>query len=335
MPHHGGMRPRVGLIALLVCVALPATAQAGWRDIPDPSEQPDVAAETTREQIGATTVVRSWYDAWNGRRRELRIAVPTAALQAGRPLPLLVTVRPAGMSLLCTDEIMRLAGRSGFALACPSGQGVVTRSFSYGAAGQISDLARMPALIAERIPDLQVDPARVYLAGSSMGGMEALLVALRYPDAYVRVASLDPVTDLGRRFGSLPMDRRLLLQAECDGPPSLQPGCYGVRSPQSLVGDGAGAGAGAIALWYSTRDPVSGEPWQVPRFADALAQRGAPGFAVRVGRWGHGALWDRPAMRRAWMRDLGLPVDVPASLPFAYDRLGAAGGRLVAVRRGA
>ena len=333
MQHHGGMRPRIGLIALLVCAALPATAQAGWRDIPDPSAQPDVAAETTRERIGATTVVRSWYDAWNGRRRELRIAVPTGALAAGRPVPLLVTARPAGLSLLCTDRNMALAGRSGFALACPSGQGVVTRSFSYGAAGQISDLARMPALVAERVPDLRVDPARVYLAGSSMGGTEALLVALRYPGAYARVASLDPITDLGRRFGSLPMDRRLLLQAECDGPPSLQPGCYTARSPQSLLG--GGDQAGAIALWYSTRDPVSGEPWQVPRFAEGLAGRGATGFTVRVGRWGHGALWDRPAMRRAWMRDLGLPVDVPAALPFAYDRLAADGARLVAVRRGA
>ena len=333
MPHHWGMRPRIGLIALLVCVALPATAQAGWRDIPDPSAQPDVPAETTRERIGASTVVRSWYGTWNGRRRELRIAVPTGALAAGRPVPLLVTARPAGLSLLCTDRNMALAGRSGFALACPSGQGVVTRSFSYGAAGQISDLARMPALVAERVPDLRVDPARVYLAGSSMGGTEALLVALRYPGAYARVASLDPITDLGRRFGSLPMDRRLLLQAECDGPPSLRPGCYWARSPQSLLG--GGDRAGAIALWYSTRDPVSGEPWQVPRFAEGLAGRGATGFTVRVGRWGHGALWDHPAMRRAWMRDLGLPVEVPAALPFAYDRHAADGARLVAVRRGA
>lgn len=333
MQHHGGMRLRIGLIALLACAALPAAAQAGWRDVPDPSAQPDVAAKTTREQVGPTTIVRSWYDAWNGRRRELRIAVPTAALAAGRPVPLLVTTRPAGLSLFCTDENMRLAGRSGFALACPSGQGVVTRSFSYGAAGQIADLARMPALVAERVPDLAVDGSRVYLAGSSMGGTEALLVALRYPGAYARVASLDPITDLGRRFGSLPMDRRLLLQAECDGPPLLQPGCYTARSPQALIG--GGDRAGAIALWYSTRDPVSGEPWQVPRFADALAERGAPGFAVRVGRWGHGALWDRPAMRRAWLHDLGLPVVAPAALPFAYERLDADGGRLVAARRDA
>jgi pimeloyl-ACP methyl ester carboxylesterase len=327
------MRPRIGLIALVACLLLPTAADAGWRDVPDPSAQPDVAATTTREQVGATTVVRSWYAAWNGRRRELRIAVPTRALAAGRSVPLLVTVRPAGLSLLCTDETMAFAGRSGFALACPSGQGVVTRSFSYGAAGQISDLARMPALIAAQVPDLRIDPARVYLAGSSMGGTEALLVALRYPGAYVRVASLDPITDLGRRFGSLPMNRRVLLQAECDGPPSLRPGCYAVRSPQTLV-PRLGA-VGGIALWYSTRDPVAGEPLQVPRFAAALAEHGAPGFGVRVGRWGHGALWDRPAMRRAWMHDLGLPVRTSAAPPFGWERLDADGGRLVMARRGA
>ncbi len=329
----GGMHVRVALIALALVAALPAAAQAGWRDIPDPSAQPDVAARTTRERVGPTTVVRTWYEAWNGRRRELRIAVPTAALAAGRPLPLLVTARPAGMSLLCTDETMRLAGRSGFALACPSGQGVVTRSFSYGAAGQISDLAKMPRLVEERVPDLRVNRLRTYLAGSSMGGTEALLVALRYPGAYARVAALDPITDQGLRFSSLPMQRRLLLQAECDGPPVLRPECYTARSPQAHVGKGAAAGP--IALWYSTRDPVSGEPRQVPRFAEGLAERGARGFAVRVGRWGHGALWERAPMRRAWMRDLGLPVSVPAALPFAWHGLNASGGRLVPARRGA
>ncbi|MGA0121860.1 MAG: alpha/beta hydrolase family protein [Gaiellales bacterium] len=327
------MRRLVALIALALLAAAPTAAEAGWRDVPDPSAQPDVTATTTRERIGPTTVVRSWYDTWNGHRRELRIAVPTAALAAGRPVALLVTARPAGLSLLCTDETMRLAGRSGFALACPSGQGVVTRSFSYGAAGQISDLARMPGIVAERIPDLRINRARTYLAGSSMGGTEVLLVALRYPRAYARVASLDPITDQGLRFASLPLERRLLLQAECGGPPVLQPGCYATRSPQTHVG--RGATAGSIALWYSTRDPVSGEPRQVPRFAKAMAERGARGFAVRVGRWGHGALWGRAPMRRAWMRDLGLPVSVPVELPFAWKRLDADDGRLVAARRGA
>ena len=311
---------------------VPAIAGASaWRDIPDPSAQPDVSAETTRTTLGSTTVVRSWYDTWNGRRRVLVIAYPTAAVAAGRALPLLVTARPAGMSLLCTDENMALAGRSGFILACPSGQGVVTRSFSYGAAGQISDLARMPALVQARAPQLDVDPARTYLAGSSMGGTEALLVALRYPEAYRRVAALDPITDQGRRFASLPMQRRLLLQAECDGPPGLRGDCYAARSPITMMA--RGARTGGIALWYSTKDPVSGEPLQVPLFADRLAQRRPGSFAVRVGRWGHGALWERLPMRRAWMHDLGLPVARAASEPFAYDRRVAVSGSLVAERR--
>jgi alpha-beta hydrolase superfamily lysophospholipase len=139
------------------------------------------------------------------------------------------------MSMICTDEVALAAVRAGYALACLSGQGVVTRAFSYGSAGQIADLARAPQLVESRIPDIRLDATRQYLAGSSMGGTEALLVALRYPTAYDGVASLDPVTDLARRHGSLPLSRRPLLEAECGGTPAMRPECYAVRSPIEVL----------------------------------------------------------------------------------------------------
>ena len=44
-------------------------------------------------------------------------------------------------------------------------------------------------------------------------------------------------------------------------------------------------------------------------FVAALEERGLPGKVdVRVGDWGHGALWDRTGYRRAWLKALGLPA---------------------------
>lgn len=295
----------VVVAALVVLLAVPATGLAAER-VADPSAQPDVAPLTIRREIGDAVILRSWYTAWNGRRRALVIAYPRHAPAGG--VPLLVTNHPAGLSLACTDRRSLLAARGGYALACLSGQGVATRSFSYGSAGQIADLARAPQLIASRVPDVRVDPARVYLAGSSMGGTEALLVALRYPQAYDRVVALSPITDLGLRWRSLPPNRRPLLEAECGGTPLQQPLCYAVRSPAALVPTAA-ALPSQLQLWYSPVDPVSGEPRQAPAFAAALAARSLPGgFVVRTGAWTHGALWDSPTLRRAWLGGLGLPA---------------------------
>ena len=295
---------RLLLAVVVVLLLLPAAALGDGRAVEDPSAQPDVEPVTIRREVGSAVLLRSWYVSWNGRVRTLLIAYPSKAPAAGAPL--LVTNHPAGMSMICTDEVGLAAARNGYALACLSGQGVVTRAFSYGSAGQIADLARAPQLVDARIPDIALDPSRQYLAGSSMGGTEALLVALRYPSAYDGVASLDPVTDLGRRHGSLPLNRRPLLEAECGGPPLLRPDCYAVRSPSEVL-PYAQALPRQLLVWYSERDPVSGEPLQVPAFVSALRERNLPGtLDVRVGDWGHGALWDRTGYRRAWLRALGL-----------------------------
>lgn len=318
------MAPRL-VIALLVLLTLPADALAGWRDEPDPSAKPETPAITTTERVGPATVVRTWYRTWRGIRRELVVAYPAGGT---RPLPLLVTARPAGMSLFCAEEAnVALAARAGFAVACPSGQGVWTRSFSYAAPGQIDDLARMPEIVAERVPGLRVDADRRHLAGSSMGGTEALAVALRHPGAYTAVAALDPIVDLGRRFPALPRMRRLMLQAECDGPPVLRPACFRRRSPLAHVD--RGPGTTRVVLWYSRRDPVAGHADQGPRFADALAGRRPPAFDVRVGGWGHSALWERPAYRPTWLRDLGLLDSPVAGDEPAAERWQAREGRLV------
>ena len=291
-------------VALLLLV-LTSTARAGSRAFVDPSALPEVAATDAWRAVDAATLVdRSWYETWNGKRRALTIVVPADYASRG-PLPLLVAAHPAGGASTCAEVLGGLPGRFGFVVACLDGQGASTRLFSYGAPGQISDLASAPATVQARLPRLQIDPQRVYLAGSSMGGMEALLVGLRYPLAYRAVVSLDGLGDLGFRFGSLPLNRRVLVEAECNGTPTTQARCFAERSPLTYLGRRP-AGASRLVVWYSTGDPVSGAERQLPTLVAAQAAADPTGLDVRVGGWAHGALWDRADHRAAWLIDLGL-----------------------------
>jgi pimeloyl-ACP methyl ester carboxylesterase len=54
--------------------------------------------------------------------------------------------------------------------------------FTYGYPGQIDDLARMPTILQEVLPWLTINPEKIYVLGSSMGGLETLLLAARHPD---------------------------------------------------------------------------------------------------------------------------------------------------------
>lgn len=303
------MRRLLVLIAV-VCLATPASALADWRSIEDPSARPDVPALTVSQDLpGGTVILRSWYDTWNGHRRALTILYPKRLAGTGSPAPLVVAAHPAGGASTCADQMAALPGRFGFVLACLDGQGDFTRSFSYGSPGQIRDLAAAPDLIASRLPGFKIDGRRMTIVGSSMGGTEALLVGLRYPQAYRRAIALDPVTDLGFRFDSLPYSRRYLLAAECDGTPDDEGDCYAQRSPMTYVG-ARPSGSTVLDVWYSTADPVSGASQQVPTFLAAERAVLPPGqLEIRVGTWGHGALWDRADHRAAWLIDAGV---VPA-----------------------
>lgn len=325
--YRDPVRVRIAFVAF-VALGVFAPVAAGAPAVQDPSAQPDVPAVTTVILRADRTEIRSWYRAWNGRRRALIVGYPR---RTGRAVPLVVTAHPAGMSMFCDDGNLRHAARAGFALACVSGQGVATRAFSYGAAGQVRDLAAVPSIVRERAPNLPIDDRRTSLVGSSMGGTEALLVALRYPTAYDDVIALDPVTDLGRRFHSLPPVRRVLLAAECGGTPRSEPACFAARSPATLVA-APRTSSGRLTVWYSSADPVSGAVEQMPAFVRSVAR--APGgraMAVRIGRWPHGALWDRAGGRRAWLGDLGLRWPERASGHVTVVRLAVGRGRIVRV----
>ena len=137
-----------------------------------------------------------------------------------------------------------------FALISPDGMGRRLKNFSYGAPGQIDDLAKMPDFATRALPWLRLDRTRVYAIGSSMGGQETLLLVARHPRLLAGAAALDSVTDLTRRYRQmpqLPCPSRCLekwgkpygtvlqstLRREVGGSPALKSSDYAARSGMS------------------------------------------------------------------------------------------------------
>jgi pimeloyl-ACP methyl ester carboxylesterase len=79
--------------------------------------------------------------------------------------------------------------------------------FTYGYRGHIDDLARMPGIVGETLPWLELDLTRIYVLGSSMGGQETLLLAAEYP------AGLAAAT--ARLAGAAAFDSACDLVAQC------------------------------------------------------------------------------------------------------------------------
>lgn len=306
----------VSAFVIVLIGAAPAHG-ADWVWFEDPSALPDAPTTTEMAPIGPTTqVARTWYTAWNGRQRGLRVAMPIDAFSAGRPLPLVVAVRPSGGTSICAEEFGDLPGLHGFAVACIDGQGAFSRGYSFAAPGHVDDIARVPALVRERVPLLPIDLSRIYVVGVSMGASEALLAALRHPRTFAGAVALDPTVDLGVRFEQSPRPRRLLIRAECDGPPRLQPGCYAERSPLDALA--SAKGGPLISIWFSEIDTVTSRADQIPAFIDA-AQETPIGerLRLRIGSWRHAALWWDPAGRIALLADMGLvPRTAAPSIEF-------------------
>ncbi|MGI9188439.1 MAG: alpha/beta hydrolase-fold protein, partial [Gaiellales bacterium] len=187
---------------------------------------------------GRVVVIHTAYRAWNGDLRAMRIAFPSnfRQLARGRALPLVIALHGADGKVQCDRTFGRTPVRYGFVVACLEGQGVATRTFSYGAPGQISDQLRVPRLVHLKAPRLPIDRTRVIIIGASMGGLEALLAADRAPDAFAAVVALDAPVDLAAHYHNVapagpPNLKTKAMLAECGGTPDEAAGCYAARSP--------------------------------------------------------------------------------------------------------
>src|SRR5688572_15305482 len=125
--------------------------------------------------------VRTWtihYRSHSGADRLAYVVLPAwYGPDNNPPLPVVISPHGRGATGLSNAAFFdRLPAIGRFAVISPDGTGERLRNFSYGAPGQIDDLARMPELAAAALPWLQIDSSRIYALGSSMGGQETLLL---------------------------------------------------------------------------------------------------------------------------------------------------------------
>jgi pimeloyl-ACP methyl ester carboxylesterase len=197
---------------------------------------------------------------WYGRNRHPRI-------------PLVIAPHGRGVSYtVSAGRWANLPGIGGFAVVNPAGQGNELGNYSWGARGQIDDLARMPKIVASEIPWLRIDHHRIYAFGGSMGGQETLLLAAQHPSLLAGAAAIDSLVDFPRQYRNFP---RLGCKAAClrqwngpigfglqrkarlevGGSPRTARAAYAARSPLTYA-SAIAASCVPVQIWWSLSDRI-------------------------------------------------------------------------------
>jgi len=207
-------------------------------------------------------IVQITYVAHDGLRRLAVVLLPRWYRPGDDPpIPLIISPHGRGIRPLQNARLWgNLPAVGRFAVVCPEGQGRRLTLFAWGDPGDISDLARMPAILARRLPFLRIERHRIYAFGSSMGGQETLLLLARDPGLLAGAAAFDADTDLAARYRLIldlrdgrSLQRKLV--AEVGGTPASDPGAYRARSPLFEAGRIARSGV-PLQIWWSTKDRV-------------------------------------------------------------------------------
>jgi poly(3-hydroxybutyrate) depolymerase len=301
------------------------------------------AANRPTTAKGQVRIVTIRYRAHDGIARKAYVLLPSwYRPKHDPPIPLIISPHGRGVSAHANALLWgALPARGSFAVISPDGEGRRLPRYSWGSAGQINDLARMPVIVHRTIPWIHVDRHRIYAFGGSMGGQETLLLLARHPHLLAGAAAFDSVTNLAlqyRSFPLLPCNRRCehtwkgpigrslqsLARQEIGGGPAARPLAYAQRSPFTYARTIA-ASCVPLQLWWSVKDRIVVDQ---QRQSAALFKRigainpHAPVTAF-VGAWNHSAEMHAksrlpaalatfsllPTMSRSWIS--GLHVIAP------------------------
>jgi pimeloyl-ACP methyl ester carboxylesterase len=253
-------------------------------------------------------VLKIHYRAHNGKRRTAYLALPsTYRPRTAQPLPLVIAPHGRGISGRANLRLWgRLPARGGFAVISPDGEGRELGAYSWGAPGQIEDLARMPQIVKATLPWVKLDWHRIYAFGGSMGGQETLLLVARHPHLLAGAAVFDAVADFPLQYydlrhlrcnkrcletsGNIGQWLQRLVRKEVGGSPTKAPQRWRLRNPINYVGAIARSRV-PLQIWWSTKDEiVSDQQRQSKRLIDLIRRLNpkAPVDSFR-GYWRHSA----------------------------------------------
>ena len=210
--------------------------------------------------------VRVWSVRYRAHNRIPRPALVLVPSEYGprRPTPRLpLVISPHGRNVRARANARlwgNLPARGGFVVVCPGGQGRRLPLHSWGYHGQISDLARMSAIVERTLPWVRIDERRVYALGGSMGGQETLLLLGQHPQLLAGAVAFDAPTNFYRRyrdFALIPGGRALqaLARFEVGGTPRTNPVGYVLRSPTHWLRPIARSGV-PLQIWWSLADQI-------------------------------------------------------------------------------
>jgi pimeloyl-ACP methyl ester carboxylesterase len=282
------------------------------------------------------SVVRVWtihYRAHNGARRVAYVALPAwYGPKNHPPIPLVISPHGRGVGARANLRLFGpLPAIGGFGVVSPAGQGRVLALQSWGALGQIEDLARMPQIVHSTLPWLHIDRRRIYAVGGSMGAQESLLLLARHPRLLAGVAAFDSVTDFAlqyREFPRLGCDKRCLAhlqgkvgemlqgmaRREVGGSPWSARLAWKLRSPITYVRRIATSHV-PLELWWSSKDAiVLDQGRQSKRLFDEIRRLNpdAPVTAYQ-GFWRHSAEMRHTTRLPLALAQFGLLPDLPPS----------------------
>jgi hypothetical protein len=260
------------LVALVAVLPSAVPARQGKADLRIwTTIKPRPAAKPGTPQV---KIWRVHYRAHDGERRRAFIALPFwYGKHSNPPIPLVISPHGRGVSARANAKLWgALPNRGTFAVISPEGAGRLLARYSWGAYGQIKDLARMPQIARSTLPWLRIDMRRVYALGGSMGGQETLLLLARNPGLLAGAAAFDAVADFARQYRSFPRipcskacrkiwhgpvgaSLQSLARQETGGSPKTHPGAYALRSPATYVRSIA-ASCVPLQLWWSRSDRI-------------------------------------------------------------------------------
>lgn len=226
---------------------------------------------------GVTAVkrLRIHYVAHDGRPSSATVVLPSwYGPAANPPLPLIISPHGRGLSGRANSILWgNLPGRGSFVVINPDARGRRVAGHSWGYAGQVEDLARMPEILRTTLPWLRIDRTRIYAFGGSMGGQETLLLLARHPGLLAGAAAFSSVTDLALQYrnfdrlqcknkcrtllGKTPLGSSLrkLARREIGGGPGRNPRAYASRSPMTYARELASSCV-PLQLWWSVSDQI-------------------------------------------------------------------------------
>jgi dipeptidyl aminopeptidase/acylaminoacyl peptidase len=297
---------------------------------------------TTAAASPLVKTVKIHYRAHNGVARAAYVVLPSwYGPKDDPPLPLVISPHGRGVSGLANTHIWGALPAVGqFAVVSPDGQGRVLDRYSWGSAGQIEDLAKMPQIVRATVPWVHIDSTRIYAFGGSMGGQETLLLLARHPKLLAGAAVFDAVTDFARQYrrfpdlrcssgcrktwkGSLGRSLQQLARREIGASPQQSPWAYRTRSPITYAGTLAHACV-PLQLWWSSEDKIVLDQQHQSAKLFAELRRINPDATVSA----YIGLWQHSAEMHAKTR-LPLALSTFGLLPPEYESFGTSPVKIV------